>query len=101
MKKKFIEETVLRINRIMARHTTTKDYLGLGYEDNQESMELVSRIEEIVDAMEMCRSRNLPEEQRALYAFAEAVTDAEVALFRQYFVWFRNLSTKDSNKMQK
>ena len=96
MPRKFIEQTIDRINQLMARHMTAKDYLGLGYEDNQESMELVGRIEEIADAMEMCRSRNLPEEERGLYAFAETVTDGEVALFKRYFVWFRSLSTKNS-----
>jgi len=93
---KFIEETIDRINQIMARHMTAKDYLDLGYEDNQESMELVGRIEEIADAMKMCRSRNLSEEERGLYAFAETVTDGDVTLFKRYFVWFRGLSTKNS-----
>jgi hypothetical protein len=94
--RRFIEETIDRINGIMARHGTAKNYLELGYEDNQESMELVSRISDIADAMEMCRSRRLPEQERALYAFAETVTDEDVALFKRYFLWFRSLSTKDS-----
>jgi hypothetical protein len=92
----FIEETIDRINRIMARHVTAKSYLELGYEDNQESMELVSRIGDIADAREMCRSRDLPEGGRELYAFAETLTDEDVALFKRYFLWFRSLSTKDS-----
>ena len=37
-------------------------------------MELVSRIGDIADAMSKCRSRNLPEEQRELYVFAETIT---------------------------
>ena len=49
-------------------------------------MELVSRIGDIADAMSKCRSRNLPEEQRELYVFAETITDAEVAFFMNYFV---------------
>ena len=96
MPRRFIEETIGRINQIMARHITSKDYLDLGYEDNQESMELVSRIKEIADATEMCRSKNLPEEERGLYAFAETVTDGDVDLFKRYFVWFRSLSKKGS-----
>ena len=95
MPRRFIEETIERINQIMARHVTARDYLDLGYEDNQESMELVSRIEEIANAIDMCRSRTLSEEERELYAFAETVTDGDVALFKRYFVWFRSLSTKD------
>ena len=58
-------------------------------------MELVSRIGDIADAMSKCRSRNLPEEQRELYVFVETITDAEVAFFKNYFVWFRSLSTKN------
>jgi hypothetical protein len=91
----FLEETIDRINQIMARHVTAKDYRDLGYDDNRESMELVSRIGDIADAMEMCRSRNVPEKERELYAFAETVTDRHVALFKRYFLWFRSLSTKD------
>jgi len=95
MPKKFIEETVCRIGQLMKRHATAQTYLDLSYEDNKESMELVSRIEEIADAMRMCRSKNLPEEQRELYAFAETITEAEIALCKRYFVWFRSLSIKD------
>ena len=96
MPKKFIEETVCRIGQLMKRHATAQTYLDLSYEDNKESMELVSRIEEIADATRICRSKNLPEEERELYAFAETITAGEVSLFKEYFAWFRNLSTKDS-----
>jgi len=96
MAKGFVEETIDRINQLMQRHITAKTYSDLKYEDNKESMELVSRIEEITDAMSMCRSRNLPDEQRELYAFAETITDGEVALFKKYCAWFRSLSKKDS-----
>jgi hypothetical protein len=92
---KFIEETIYRINKLRERNITAKTYLDLSDEDNRESMELVSRISEIADAMSKCRSRNLPEEQRELYIFAETITDAEVAFFKNYFVWFRSLSTKN------
>ena len=96
MSRKFIEETVCRIDKLMKRHATAQTYLELSHEDNRESMELVSRIQEITDAMTMGRSKNLPEEERELYAFAETITDGEISLFRGYFAWFRNLSTKDS-----
>jgi hypothetical protein len=95
MPRKFIEETIHRINELMQRNVMAKTYLDLSYEDNQESMELVSRIGDIADAMTMCRSRNLPEEARELCAFAETITDGEVVFFKKYFVWFRSLSTKD------
>jgi hypothetical protein len=77
----------------MARHIKARNYLDLDYADNRESMELVSRIEEIADAMEICRSKNLAETEKELYAFAETVTEGDVALFREYFLWFRSLST--------
>ncbi|MDY6950322.1 MAG: hypothetical protein SWE60_02330 [Thermodesulfobacteriota bacterium] len=96
MSRKFIEETVCRIDLLMKRHVTAQTYLDLNQEDNKESMELVSRIEEIADAMKMCRARNVPCEQRELYAFAETVTEEEISLFRAYFRWFRSLSTKDT-----
>jgi hypothetical protein len=96
MSRKFIEETVYRIDQLMKRGVMAKTYLDLSQEDNRESMELVSRIEEIADAMTLCRSRNLLEEQRELYAFAETVTDGEISLFRKYFAWFRSLGIKDS-----
>ena len=96
MAKTFIEETIDRINRLMQRNTKATTYLDLRYEDNKESMELVSRIEVIADAMTMCRSRKLPDEERELYAFAETITDGEIVLFKKYFAWFRSLSTKDS-----
>jgi hypothetical protein len=95
MGRTFIEETIERINELMERNTASKTYLDLSYEDNQESMELVSRIEEIADAMTMCRSRNLPDAERELYTFAQTVTDGEVSLFKKYFLWFRSLSMKD------
>ncbi|MGD8512978.1 MAG: hypothetical protein PVG85_03425 [Deltaproteobacteria bacterium] len=95
MPRRFIEETIRRINALMERNVTAKTYLDLSHEDNRESMELVSRIDDIADAMSKCRSRNLPDEEREVYAFAETITDGEVALFRSYFVWFRNLSTRD------
>jgi hypothetical protein len=96
MPRKFIEETIHRINELMQRNVTAKTYLDLSHEDNKESMELVSRIGDIADAMSKCRSRNLPDEARKLYAFAETITDGEVAFFKKYFVWFRSLSTKDA-----
>jgi hypothetical protein len=96
MARKFIEETIHRITELMERNVTAKTYLDLSYEDNKESMELVSRIDEIADAMSKCRSRNLADEERELYAFAETITDGEVAFFKKYFVWFRSLSTKNS-----
>ncbi len=96
MPRRFVEETIDRINQLMQRNITAKTYLELSYEDNEESMQLVSRIEEIADAMKMCRSRTVPDEERALYAFAETITEGEVALFKQYFVWFRGLSAKDA-----
>ncbi|MDY6838362.1 MAG: hypothetical protein SWH78_10340 [Thermodesulfobacteriota bacterium] len=96
MPRKFIEETVCRIDQLMKRHPRAQTYLDLSDEDNKESMELVSRIEEIADAMRMCRLKSLPEEQRELYAFAESITDSQLSLFKEYFSWFRNLSTKDS-----
>ena len=95
MPSKFVEETVGRINELMQRNITAKTYLDLNYEDNKESMELVSRIDDIADAINMCRSRNLPDEERELYAFAETITDGQVAIFKKYFVWFRSLSTKE------
>lgn len=94
MARKFIEETIDRVNAVMARNATAKTYLDLSHEDNRESMELVSRINDIADARSKCRSRNLPKEERELCAFAETLTDGEVGLFRSYFVWFRSLSTK-------
>ena len=94
--RKFIEETIHRINELMERNVGAKTYLDLSREDNRESMELVSRIGDIADAMSRCRSRNLPDEERGLYAFAETTTDGEVAFFKSYFVWFRSLSTKDA-----
>jgi len=96
MPRKFIEETIDRIEQLMQRNITAKSYLNLSYEDNKESMELVSRIEEIADAMTMCRSGDLPDEERELYAFAETIIDGDVALFKKYFVWFRSLSAKES-----
>ena len=94
MQKNFIEETICRINELRERNVTARTYLDLSDEDNRESMELVSRISDIADAMTRCRSRNLPGEERELYVFAETITDAEVAFFKNYFVWFRSLSTK-------
>lgn len=96
MPRKFIEETIHRITELMERNVTAKTYLDLSYEDNKESMELVSRIGDIADAMSKCRSRNLPDEAREVYAFAKTITDGEVAFFKKYFVWFRSLSTKDA-----
>ena len=95
MPRKFIEETIHRINALMQRNATAKTYLDLSYNDNKESMELVSRIGDIADAMSKCRSRNVADEERELYAFAETMTDGEVAFFKKYFVWFRSLSAKD------
>ena len=95
MARRFVEETIHRINGLMERNVTAETYLDLSHEDNRESMELVSRINDIADAMSKCRSRNLPEEERELCAFAETVTDGEVALFKSYFFWFRSLSKKD------
>jgi len=95
MPRKFIEETIHRINELMQRNVTAKTYLDLSYEDNKESMELVSRIDDIADAMSKCRSRNLPDEERELYAFAETMTDGEAVFLKNYLVWFRSLSTKD------
>jgi hypothetical protein len=73
---------------------SAKTYLDLSRKDNEESMSLVGRIDEIVEAMCACQSRNIPDEERVLYAFAETVTDGEVALFKEYFAWFRGLSGK-------
>jgi len=95
MPRKFIEETIHRINQLMERNVAAKTYLDLSYEDNKESMELVSRIGDIADAMSKCRSTNLPEEERELYAFAETMTDGEAVFLKNYLVWFRSLSTKD------
>jgi len=95
MPRKFIEETIHRIDELMQRNVTAKTYLDLSHKDNKESMELVSRIDDIADAMSKCRSRNLPDEERELYAFAETMTDGEAVFFRNYLVWFRSLSTRD------
>jgi len=95
MSRKFIEETVDRINSIMQSNTGAKTYLDLSIQDNRESMELVTRINDIADAAEKCRSETLPDEQRRLCAFAEALKAEDIALFKHYFVWFRGLSVKD------
>jgi len=63
MPRKFIEETIHRIDELMQRNVTAKTYLDLSHKDNKESMELVSRIDDIADAMSKCRSRNLPDEE--------------------------------------
>ena len=96
MPRKLIEETIDRINELMQRNITAKTYLDLSRKDNEESMELVSRINDIADARTMCRSKNLSDEERELSAFAGTITDGQVAFFKKYFVWFRSLSTKDS-----
>jgi hypothetical protein len=95
MPRRFIEETIHRITELMQRNVMAKTYLDLSHEDNKESMELVSRINDIADAMAKCRSRSLPNKEREVYAFAETVTDGEIAFFKDYFVWFRSLSTKE------
>jgi hypothetical protein len=58
-------------------------------------MELVSRIDEIVEAMCACQSSNIPDQERELYVFAETITDGEIALFKEYFAWFRGLGRKN------
>ena len=95
MKRKFIDETLDCINDVMQRNVTAKTYLDLSRKDNEESMNLVSRIDEIVEAMCACQSKRLPDQERELYAFAETITDGEVALFKEYFAWFRGLGRKD------
>jgi len=94
MKRKFIDETLDRLNDLMQRNVTAKTYLDLSRKDNEESMELVGRIDEIVEAMCACQSRNIPDQERELYVFAETITDGEVALFKEYFAWFRGLGRK-------
>jgi hypothetical protein len=93
MSRKFIEETVDRINELMERNVSAKTYQDLSYEDNQESMDLVSRIEEIAEAMHLCRLKGMSCEERELYAFVKTISDGEIALFKHYLGWFRRLST--------
>ena len=96
MSRKFVQETIDRINDLMKRNVLAETYLDLTLEDNQESMDLVGRIEEIADAMNIYRRKNLSDKEKELYVFVETITDGEVVLFKQYFAWFRGLSRKDS-----
>jgi|GEM_PF-3430644 hypothetical protein len=94
MSRKFIEETIDRINKLMEGNVSAKTYSDLSYGDNAESMELVSRVSDIADAAEKCRSERLSEDQRQFYAFAENLKSADVDLFKKFFAWFRGLSKK-------
>ena len=96
MSRKFVQETVDRIKDLMKRNVLAESYLDLTLEDNEESMNLVSRIEEIAEAMEIYRRRGLSDQEKELYLFVETITDGEVILFKKYFAWFRNLSRKDA-----
>lgn len=95
MSRKFVQETIDRINDLMQRNVAAETYLDLSKADNSESMHLVNRIEEIAETMNTYRHRTLPDEEKELYGFVETITVAEVTLFKHYFAWFRSLSVKD------
>lgn len=96
MSRKLVQETIDRINDLMKRNALAETYLDLSAKDNEESMDLVGRIEEIAEAMTIYRRRNLSDKEKELYQFVETITESEIAFFKEYFAWFRNLSRKDS-----
>lgn len=97
MSSQFIEDTVDRIHKLMKGNVSAQTYSDLSFDDNAESMELVSRISDIADAAEKARSKNLSEDQRQVYAFAESLKTKDVDLFKEFFAWFKSLSKKDSD----
>ena len=94
MSRKFVDETINRINQLMQRNLSAATYLDLSHEDNEESMQLVGRVEEIAERMHLCRLKGMADEQKELYAFVETITDGEITLFKEYFAWFRGLKKK-------
>jgi hypothetical protein len=94
MPRKSIQETVDRITHLMEHNVSAKTYLELSTDDNNESMQLVARIDEIADAMTTYRMKDLPEKEKELYEFVETITEDDIALFKRYCAWFRRIGRK-------